>query len=250
MPQSNFKNDIYQITLVIPSYCESERLPNYLGILAGTIPRDMKLIIVDDGSPEQEFLSMQTKIAKYLSHQVELMRYEKNKGKGGAIEFGLENAKTPWLGFLDADGSIPAHEVNRLWSLAKEENRIELLMSSRKPAPAYTVVQDPVRKILRKIFVSYLRLLFRSQIHDSQCGYKIFSRNFYQESKEHLMDKGWLWDTELVILAQTFGKKILEIPIDWSEKRGSKMHVCTDSIRMLRGLWRFKKKSQMLKRNL
>jgi hypothetical protein len=43
-------------------------------------------------------------------------------------------------------------------------------------------------------------------------------------------------DTELVVKARSKGFRIKEIPVDWIQRRDSKVNVLTQSVRMLFGL--------------
>jgi dolichyl-phosphate beta-glucosyltransferase len=235
------KKPNYQLTIVIPSYKESIRLPIFLSTLAHVLPKEMNLIIVDDGSPKEDFQSLKDKIAPFLNEQIQLLRYEKNRGKGGAIEFGLEHTDAPWLGFLDADGSISATEVLYLWNFAKSQNNFDLVLSSRIKLLGKTIDRTFKRHFFGRIFVTYMNFLFHVPVYDSQCGYKIFRKSLYESVKNQILNKRWLWDTELVILSYKSKFNCIEIPIDWQDIPGSKISLISDSIKMALGLWEFKK---------
>jgi|JI8StandDraft_1071087.scaffolds.fasta_scaffold03193_3 dolichyl-phosphate beta-glucosyltransferase len=244
-----FTQDQFEVTLTIPSYKESNRLPVYLSTLSAYLPKDMKIIIVDDGSPKEDFELLKKRIDPFLGAQIELKRYEHNRGKGGAIEYGLDNSNTKWFGFLDADGSISAKEVVRIWDCAKATEEFDLILSVRGQNNGCAVYETYLRKLFRKIFVFYLKLLYQTPIQDSQCGYKLFKQSLYRDLQKNILNKGWLWDTELLILAHRLRKKYLEIPIDWRETSGSKVHLIADSVRMLIGLWQFKKIAKLIGMN-
>lgn len=43
---------------------------------------------------------------------------------------------------------------------------------------------------------------------------------------------GWIFDVELLLLAQILGFPVVEVPIEWHEVDGSKMSLMRDSITM------------------
>ena len=48
--------------------------------------------------------------------------------------------------------------------------------------------------------------------------------------------RDWFWDTEVLVLAQKMGYRVVEVPIRWSEERfagQSKVNFFRDSLRML-----------------
>jgi glycosyltransferase involved in cell wall biosynthesis len=106
------------LTIIIPCYKEVDRLPLFLNDLYTQLNHlDINFIIVDDGSPIEDFNKMKNLIDPFLSEKFKLLRYEKNLGKGGAISYGLTHASSDYIGFVDADGSIPFYEIE---NIAKE----------------------------------------------------------------------------------------------------------------------------------
>ncbi len=242
--KSNLEKSV--LTLVIPAFRESERLPKFLKTLLDQLPKDIHIIIVDDGSPATDFEILESQLQELKHPQIELLRYPINRGKGGAIEYGLEHSKSKWVGFLDADGSIPAYEVLALWTYAKNHEDVDFILSSRINLLGKNINRTFKRHLFGRIFVTYLSLLFQVPVYDSQCGFKIFKATVFKKIAHLIQNKRWLWDTELIILAHKFGSKMIEIPIDWKDVPGSKINLISDSLKMALGLWNFK---NFLKKN-
>jgi dolichyl-phosphate beta-glucosyltransferase len=53
-------------------------------------------------------------------------------------------------------------------------------------------------------------------------------------------EDGYLFDIEVLALAQRWGYEVVEVPISWSEREGSKVRFFQDSVRMFGGLWRLR----------
>ncbi len=232
----------FKVTIVIPSYRESNRLPNYLETLAKIVPKEMRFIIVDDGSPKEEYEELKKRIGHLLHSQFELRRYATNLGKGAAIEYGFEGVESDWLGFLDADGTISAKDVSYLWNFVLENQNYDLILATRIRMLGKTIVRSLNRHLLSRLFITYFNFLFNIPIYDSQCGFKIFKKKLYDTIKNKIGNKRWLWDTELVIHSYKNEFRCIEIPIDWHEVQGSKINLFHDSIKMAYDLFNIKRR--------
>ncbi len=235
-----------ELTIIIPSYKESDRLPIFLSSLIKNMPQDIRFIIVDDGSPIKDYNLLLERVKPFLSQKVSLLRYEKNRGKGGAIEFGLEHANTEYVGFLDADGSIPYYEVINLWQYTKMHPDLDLILSSRIKLLGKQIDRTLKRHLSGRIFVTYLNFLFNVPVYDSQCGYKIFKKSLFNSIQVNIINKRWLWDTELVILSYLNGYKCIEIAIDWKDVQGSKVSYLIDSLFILIDIFKFKNRLKII----
>lgn len=90
-----------KVTAVIPAYNEEERIGKVLDAVNKSSYID-RTIVVDDGSTDGT-----TKVAGEMG--VEVIRNDKNIGKGGALCRGFENCNSEIILFLDADlcGLLP-----------------------------------------------------------------------------------------------------------------------------------------------
>lgn len=231
------------LSLVIPSYRESERLPLFLESLLDTFKgsKSIEFIVVDDGSPLEEFKTLNIKIKHLLSNpQLKIIRQETNSGKGSAIQLGLQNAKGNYYGFVDADGATPAYEVLRIWNYANDHKEIDLLAGSRIIMMGRNVKKSFYRHLTNRIFSFYFSLIFQIQMYDPQCGCKIFKKSSYLEVIQKISDLRWLWDTQLLVLLFRNGFKIEEFPVDWKDIPGSKFSFMKDSIRVVLSTWKYR----------
>ena len=48
--------------------------------------------------------------------------------------------------------------------------------------------------------------------------------------------EGWIFDVEMLMLAESANIKVAEVPIGWEEVKGSKLNVVWDSLNMAWGL--------------
>lgn len=73
-------------------------------------------------------------------------------------------------------------------------------------------------------------------IRDTQCGFKLFTRDSAKNLFGNLHIERWCFDVELLYLASRFNVPVSEVPVNWTEIEGSKLDPIEASIQMLRDL--------------
>ena len=76
-----------------------------------------------------------------------------------------------------------------------------------------------------------------AQVKDTQCGFKLFSRAALPHIIPFMHSEGWIFDVEMLMLAESAGIPVVEVPIGWKEVKGSKLNVIWDSLGMAWGLF-------------
>ena len=111
-----------------------------------------------------------------------------------------------------------------------------------------------VRTLLMVAFHFFVETLCSTLIHDTQCGFKLFTRDAALPLFHNLHLTRWAFDTEVVVMAQKMNIPIAEVGVEWKEVDGSKLastklNLLISSVEMLRdmlcvkvmyslGLWR------------
>lgn len=202
---------------------------------------ELEILIIDDGSPIEDFKKLELSIRTLLNEKTKLFRSEKNLGKGGAIEFGIQKSKGEILAFLDADGSISKEEVKNCLDYFLKNQEIDLLMTSRIKMLGKTVKRSFKRHFSGRVFITFFNFLFSIPAYDTQCGFKVFKKEKFEMVKTYIQDKRWTWDTELVILFCLYKFNVIEFPVSWKDTDGSKINLLNDSWKMFYSLLKFKK---------
>lgn len=73
-------------------------------------------------------------------------------------------------------------------------------------------------------------------IKDTQCGFKLFSRAALPAIVPYMHSEGWIFDVEMLMLAESARVPMAECHIAWKEVGGSKLNVVWDSLGMALGL--------------
>jgi dolichyl-phosphate beta-glucosyltransferase len=103
------------------------------------------------------------------------------------------------------------------------------------------VVHQPwYREWLGRGFNVVVQKLAVPGIHDTQCGFKIFSARAAQDVFQRCKLDHYAFDAESLLVAQRLGYRIAETPIRWSHKDGSKVSLVRDGSRMVYDLLRIR----------
>ena len=93
-----------------------------------------------------------------------------------------------------------------------------------------------LRLLLMHLFHAYITILGIRGISDTQCGFKMFTRSAARLIFPNMHVEGFIFDIEILLLAQSLSIPIFEVPVRWEEKDGSTLNLVQDSFRMARDL--------------
>ncbi|HXZ39455.1 MAG TPA: glycosyltransferase family 2 protein, partial [Terriglobales bacterium] len=93
--------------------------------------------------------------------------------------------------------------------------------------------QPLYRQFLGRIFNLALRLVLGLNFKDTQCGFKAFTRDAAQKLFPLQRIERWGFDPELLYLARKRGLAVIEVPVAWSHREGTRINPVRDGIRML-----------------
>ena len=79
-------------------------------------------------------------------------------------------------------------------------------------------------------------VIIGTDIRDTQCGFKLFSKRASDILFRSLHLERWAFDTEIVLLCNLLGFKVREVDVNWTEIPGSKRNVVVASLQMLRDM--------------
>ncbi|NLO77599.1 MAG: glycosyltransferase [Methanomicrobiales archaeon] len=216
-------------TIVIPAYNEACRIGELLdGLAAYRGP----LIIVSDGDDDTPDI-VRAFAQAHPSCRLECREYHERMGKGGGVADGLMRAETPYVGFMDADGSTVLTEMNRLFSVLED---VDGAIGSRWiDGSCVSIRQNLRRRVQSRLFNLFVRLIFALPYRDTQCGAKVFRTPVVQAVLPSIQSQGFEFDVELLWQMKRQGYTVREVPIHWQDKPCSRVG-STTGFSMLKGL--------------
>jgi glycosyltransferase involved in cell wall biosynthesis len=230
------------ISIVIPAFNEEARLPGTLDSILAWLSKGTwafaEVLVVDDGSTDGTASAAQ----QYgrVHPAVRLLANPGNRGKGYSVRQGILEARGDWILFTDADLSAPIEEVDKLIEAAKREGAQVAIGSRALDRSLITIHQSFFRQTAGRIFNLLVRTLTGLPFRDTQCGFKLFSRDAARAifSRQRLDRFGF--DVEALWLAAKLGFRIVEVPVRWAHSEGTKVRMFRDSLNMLLDLLRIR----------
>ncbi|MCF6278309.1 MAG: glycosyltransferase family 2 protein, partial [Anaerolineales bacterium] len=221
-------NNIF-LSVIIPAYNEEKKLPRTLEQVFAFLAKQAyssEVLVVENGSSDQTW-----PLVNQLTDSYPNLRALKNtaRGKGLAIQRGMQEARGAWRFFCDADLSMPVEEISRFIPPARD---CDIAIASREVPGAVRYNEPEYRHFTGRVFNRLIRWLTLPELHDTQCGFKCFRAEVAADLFKRQTLGGWAFDVELLVIARQRGYQICEIPIPWYYNDNSKINVLRDSWRM------------------
>lgn len=212
------------VSLVFPAYNEEKRLKKALDKAIAYFSESKlkyEILMVDDGSKDKTLDLIKGEVEKNASIDLIGVTYDKNGGKGYAVKTGIQFARGAYILMLDSDGATEISDFELLFKNVKSNNGVAV--GSRK------IISEKVeRKWYRNMLGVVNNFIVRKligikDIQDTQCGFKLFSRQSARKIFSTLHLVRWAFDVEMIYIAQHSNVIVTEIPVAWTEIGGSKL---------------------------
>lgn len=207
------------LTLVVPFYNPGPRLHQTVAqaveVLRGT-GRSFEVVAVSDGSTDGSEQTLQD----LLSDQVHQVVLPSQGGKGQALRAGLSRGRGRYLGFIDGDGDVPPDLLAGFVAIV-DGSRPDVVLGSKRH-PASQVVYPLARRAYSWGYQQLVRILFRLNVRDTQTGIKLVRRQVLQAVLPLMVERGYAFDLELLVLARHLGfTDLVEAPVRIVERFSS-----------------------------
>jgi glycosyltransferase involved in cell wall biosynthesis len=235
-------DSVVELSIVIPVFNEQHRIAASLEelhtfLVANSI--DAEVILVDDGSTDETLCIISNFANAHPSFRAISVPHT---GKARAVLTGLEQSQGAIVGFIDADMATPLET----WFACRDaiHSGAGVAAGSREGIGAVRVGEPWYRHAMGRAFNGLVRILLLPGIHDTQCGFKFFSRetidkilprcNLYRNPATVTVARVTAFDVELLYIARHLGYQIAVIPITWTYGTHSKVNPLTDTLQNLR----------------
>ncbi len=212
------------LLLLIPAYNEERRIEPVLREYAQFFGRNysgkFSIIVVLNGCRDNT-LGVVQKVAQEFPC-ILWLDFPAPIGKGGALIQGLKLAKHgDLIGYVDADG---ATGPQAFLELARHIGDADCVIGSRwLPDSVLLQQQTWLRRFVSRCFHSIVEVLFWLHVKDTQCPCKLMRCEAVEKIHPTLHIADLAFDVNLLVSLKRAGFKILEVPIEWSDKVGSKV---------------------------
>ena len=156
-------------------------------------------------------------------NQISVLGSAERGGKGKGVRNGVQAARGQIIGFIDADYKTPVEEVEKI--LPWLEQGFDLVIGSRGMGDSQIEkAQKFYRQLGSKVFAFGMRTVTGIRnIVDTQCGFKFFTRRAARDIFARQRIDGYMFDVEILRLAQTLNYRIKEVGIRWRDDGDSRL---------------------------
>lgn len=244
-PQSSRRRPsdrVYDVSVIIPVFNERNRIAPALAAVSDFFAsRSIRaqIIVADDGSSDDTVHVANKLAANHANMSVlELV----HGGKAKAVLAGLRQSTAPIAGFTDVDLATPLDTWDRC-ALAFEDGS-DVAIASREGAGANRIGEPAYRHFMGRVFNGLVRVLLLPGIHDTQCGFKFFTRealddilprcHLYRETDVVTRPRVTAFDVEILYIARVHKHQIAVVPVTWIYGEQSKVNPITDTLQNFR----------------
>jgi putative flippase GtrA len=169
---------------------------------------------------------------------VRVVRLEQ-KGRGRALHAVWSTSDAPVLAYMDVDLSTDLAALAPL-TAPLISGHSDVAIGTRLSRSS-RVVRGAKREVISRCYNLILKSTLAAKFSDAQCGFKAIRADVARQLLPHVMDTGWFFDTELLVLAERAGLRIHEVPVDWVDDPESRVDIMATAIADLKGVARLLK---------
>lgn len=229
------------ISLILPAYNEAQTIENTICEIAAYLRGrglNGEIIIAADGTDgtRERASAMASSIPA-----IKVAGHEERLGKGRGVREAIALASGAIIGYADADNKVPIEEFDKIepW-LSKG---YEVVVGSRALERRLIERKQPLyRRLGGAGFHLFMQTLVGLPgITDSQCGFKFLRREAAIEIFRRQKIDGYMFDVEILALAQRLGYRIKEVPIRWRDDADSRLELVKGNLRNVRDILRIRR---------
>ncbi|HUF37692.1 MAG TPA: dolichyl-phosphate beta-glucosyltransferase [Anaerolineales bacterium] len=230
------------LSIIIPARNEENRLPRTLEQVAAFLDgQDFggEILVVENASADRT-----GEIARDFAAGDGRVRVLSvgEPGKGGAVRAGMLAAGGAYRFMADADLSMPIDQIQRF--LEPAADGFDIVIGSREASGAVRYGEPQYRHLGGRLVNTMIRLLALPDLHDTQCGFKLFRAGAAEILFRRQTLAGWSFDIEILYAARLRGCRILELGIPWHYRAESKVNPLPDAIRMFFDILRIRRNAR------
>ncbi|QWF81209.1 polyprenol monophosphomannose synthase [Amycolatopsis sp. CA-230715] len=210
-----------QVTVVVPTYNERENLPKLVGMVTGLAVPNLRVLVVDDNSPDGTGEVADELAAKSPGTVGVLHRTEKN-GLGRAYVAGITRALDEGADIvlqMDADLSHPAEVIPTMLEILATTDAAVVLGSRYVPGGSAAGEWAWHRKALSAWANFYVNAILRLRLKDATAGFKAWHASALRKiDLPTIRSNGYAFQVEMNYRTVRAGMRIAETPIRFEER--------------------------------
>ena len=212
-----------QLTVIIPTYNEAENLPKLVSALFALPISGLKLLIVDDNSPDGTG-KVADELAERHPGRVSVIHRAGKLGLRTAYLDGFRKAIADGaeaVGQMDADFS---HEPGKLVEMLAALEKVDFVLGSRYVPGGSVDAGWPLwRKGLSRFANFYARTILNFPLSEPTAGYRMWRREaLLGMPLERIQANGYVFLVEMAYMAFCLGYRFAQVPIYFADRKWGK----------------------------
>jgi len=193
------------VSLFFPAFNDENSIAKLVREALAVAPQitgDYEVIVVNDGSSDGTAAVLDELASK--TPRLRVIHHPRNRGYGGALRSGFENATKDLVFYTDGDGQYNVREITKLLPLMTEEVDI---------VNGYKLKRSDNRRriVLGAIYKFLARWMFGLPIRDVDCDFRLIRREAIQSIE--LTSTSGVVCTEMVYKLRAAGYRFAETPV-------------------------------------
>lgn len=177
-----------KVSIIVPVYNVEKYIEKCLDSLANQTLKEIEIIIVNDGSPDNS----QKKIDKYVKKHKNMKSFIKeNGGLSDARNYGIKKATGEYIAFVDSDDYVTHDMYEKMYNKAKSGNFDMVVCDlnyiySDKIVPAYSNIKEDtidIKNVMLNIYPAAWNKIFKRKLFNKKIEFK---KNVWFEDVEFI----------------------------------------------------------------
>lgn len=230
-----------RVDVVIPVLNEERALPGCIARLreflgASLSEHAWRVVVADNGSTDGTAAVAQ-RLVEEFPDDVGYVHLEV-RGRGRALRKTWLESDADVLCYMDVDLSTGLDALPTMVSGIVNDG-VHVAFGSRL-AKGAEIERSLKREFISRAYNVVIRTMMRTRFRDAQCGFKAMSRGAARVLIPSVVNNHWFFDTELLVIAEKRGFRMLEVPVEWDEDPDSRVHIVQTVLEDLKGLLRLR----------
>jgi len=236
---SDLKQGEVQVSIIIPTYNESENIIQVLKTIGDHLPKDIatEAIVVDDNSPDGTGKVVEDYIndtQNKIGYTVDVIHRKTKSGLSSAILDGIQHSSGETVVVMDSDFSHPPKIIPQLVEEIKI-SKYDIAIASRYTEGGEVSGWSTKRKLISKTAKGIAKTGLGVNESDPMSGFFAFRRKILEGIKFDAIGYKML----LEILVKTKGAKVKEIPYTFTDRtRGSSKLDSSTMFDYVKSVWK------------